>query len=333
MPINKINSPYVLVVGGAGFIGSHMVLALNEAGFKPIVLDNLSKGHRDAVLNAPLIVGEMGDKALLADLFSTYPIAVVMHFASFIEVGESVILPGRYYQNNVAATLNLLEVMLEKNVKQFIFSSSAAVYGEPLYTPMDEAHRLQPINPYGRSKWMVEEILKDYAKSDGLRYAILRYFNAAGAHPSHKLRERHEPESHLIPLVLQVAAGLRDHIVIHGDDYETPDGTCVRDYIHVADLCTAHLLTLNYLADNPSLLCNLGIGHGYSVREVIEKAREITGHKIPAKIGKRRPGDPAVLVADATFAKTKLNWTPIFPELKSIIAHAWETFSAETQKT
>lgn len=321
------NSSHILVVGGAGFIGSHMLLALKQAGFQAIVLDNLSKGHEEAVLDVPLVVGEMGNKTLLKEIFATYPISAVMHFASFIEVGESVLQPQKYYQNNVAATLNLLDAMLENHIHKFIFSSTAAVYGEPLYTPIDEAHPIAAINPYGRSKWMVEEILKDYAKSHALRYASLRYFNAAGADPDGRLRERHAPETHLIPIVLEVARGLRSHVTINGNQYPTPDGTCLRDYIHVTDLCTAHLQALRYLDKSPQLICNLGTGFGFSVQEVIHATREITGHAIPCEIGKARPGDPAVLVANARFAQKTLNWLPQYADLKTIITHAWHSFN------
>jgi UDP-glucose 4-epimerase len=314
----------ILIVGGAGFIGSHMVLALQEAGYQPIVLDNLSKGHRDAVLGAELIVGEMGDRALLDNLFSTHKITAVMHFASFIEVGESVLKPMLYYQNNVAATLNLLDIMLEHRVKTFIFSSTAAVYGEPEYVPIDEVHPLKPINPYGRSKCMIEAVLADLAKSDDLRYASLRYFNAAGADPRGRLRERHDPESHLIPIVLQVAAGLREAVTVYGRDYPTEDGTCIRDYVHVHDLCYAHLLALEVLQKNKtSFIYNLGIGHGYSVQQIIEAARRVTGHAIPTKDGARRPGDPAVLLANIAQAKSALGWKPVYTDLDIIVSHAW----------
>ena len=324
MPIKSKN---ILVVGGAGYIGSHMVLALQEAGYQPIVLDNLSKGHKEAVLGAELIVGDMNDKNLLANLFDKHAISAVMHFASLIEVGESVKFPGKYYQNNVAATLNLLEVMREKKIKKIIFSSTAAVYGEPQYTPIDEKHPLDAINPYGSSKWMVERMLQDYAKSDGLQFAILRYFNAAGADPKGRVGECHEPESHLIPLILQVAAGKRDAITVYGEDYPTPDGTCIRDYIHVADLCEAHLLALKALdAETPNIICNLGNGQGYSIRQVIESARRVTGHPIPVVMGGRRAGDPAVLVANANKAINELKWKPQYAELDVIVQHAWSFY-------
>lgn len=320
------NAKAILVVGGAGFIGSHMVLALQAAGYEPVVLDNLSKGHRDAV-GGHFVHGGMGDTQLLTETFKKYAIVAVMHFGSFIEVGESVREPAKYYQNNVVATLNLLDAMLANGIRHFIFSSSAAVYGEPRYTPIDEQHPLAPINPYGRTKWMVEEILKDYGASNGLQYAILRYFNAAGADPEGRLRERHEPESHLIPLVLQAAQGRRDNIVIYGNDYPTPDGTCVRDYVHVSDLCTAHLLALQHCLNNKSGIYNLGTGHGHSVQAVVEAAQHITGQSIPTIYSKRRPGDPAILVANAQLAMQVLDWQPKY-DLEAMIAHAWSALSS-----
>lgn len=315
----------ILVVGGAGYIGSHMVLALTEAGYEPVVLDNLSKGHRDAVKDAPLVVGDMGDKALLADLFTRYSFSAVMHFGAFIEVGESVQFPQKYYQNNVAETLNLLDVMLQHQVQHFIFSSTAAVYGEPVYTPIDEAHPIAPINPYGRSKAIVESILKDYGQSAGLKYAILRYFNAAGADPHARVGERHDPESHLIPIVLQVASGARAAINVYGNDYASMDGTCVRDYIHVTDLCSAHLLALEHLlVDKDNLICNLGTGQGYTVQQVIDTARQVTNHSIPIVHANRRAGDPMTLVADPSLAMNQLKWQPKYSDLKTIIEHAWQ---------
>jgi UDP-glucose 4-epimerase len=323
-----INSKYILVVGGAGYIGSHMVLNLQRAGYVPVVLDNLSKGHRDAVIGAELIVGDIADTEILKQLFTKYQFSAVMHFASFIEVAESVKFPAKYYQNNVSATINLLDVMIQNNVKNIIFSSSAAVYGEPQYRTITEAHPLVPLNPYGRTKWMVEEIIKDFAKSNELNFAILRYFNAAGADPEKRLRERHEPESHLIPLILQVAAGQRQNVTIYGDHYPTADGTCVRDYIHVVDLCNAHLLALIALSKGKkNILCNLGTGQGYSVLQVVQVARRVTGKNIATVIGPPRTGDSAVLVADASLAKQELNWLPKYSDLETIIQHAWQCLS------
>lgn len=322
------NSKYILVVGGAGFIGSHMVLNLQRAGYVPVVFDNLSKGHRDAVIGAELIVGDIADREMLKQVFTKYQFSAVMHFASFIEVAESVKFPAKYYQNNVSATINLIDVMIQSGVKNIIFSSSAAVYGEPQYRTITEAHPLAPLNPYGRSKWMVEEIIKDFAKSNGLNYAILRYFNAAGADPEKRLRERHEPESHLIPLVLQVAAGLRQNVTIYGDHYPTADGTCIRDYIHVVDLCNAHLLALMALSKGKkNVLCNLGTGRGYSVLQVIQAARRVTGKNIATVNGPPRTGDSAILVADASLAKQELNWLPKYSDLETIIQHAWQCLS------
>lgn len=318
----------ILIVGGAGYIGSHMVKTLGRSHFTPIVLDNLSTGHRDAVQDAELVVGDMADTALLDYIFKTYTISAVMHFASFIQVGESVKDPAKYYTNNVAGTLNLLNAMLRWKVNKCIFSSTAAVYGEPLYTPIDEQHPLAPINPYGHGKRMVEQMLEDYGAAYGLQYAILRYFNAAGADPEGKLSERHDPETHLIPLVLQAARDLKKSITVFGRDYPTVDGTCVRDYIHVNDLCSAHLLALQALEKGKqSCTYNLGTGHGYSVQQVIDIAREVTGLPIKITEGTRRPGDPAILIADATRAMHELNWHPQYPDLQSIIQHTWRSLS------
>jgi UDP-glucose 4-epimerase len=315
----------VLVVGGAGYIGSHMVLALQRAGYFPVVLDNLSKGHRHAVHHAEFILADMTETAVLKQLFAKYDFHAVMHFASFIEVGESVKFPARYYQNNVAATIHLLDVMIQCGVKNFIFSSSAAVYGESTASRIDESHALAPVNPYGRSKLMVEEILRDLGKSGDVNYAILRYFNAAGADPEGRLAECHEPESHLIPLVLQAAAGLSPHITLFGAHYPTEDGTCVRDYVHVTDICHAHLLALRALKEGAqkNLICNLGTGKGHSVMQVINAARAMTGKEIPIKMGAERRGDPAILVADASLARRELNWLPQYTDIESMILHAW----------
>ncbi|OGT52684.1 MAG: UDP-glucose 4-epimerase GalE [Gammaproteobacteria bacterium RIFCSPHIGHO2_12_FULL_42_13] len=319
---------FILVVGGAGYIGSHMLLTLQSAGFHPVALDNLAKGHRDAVFDVPLIIGDMTDTLLLDELFSTYRFSAVMHFASFIEVGESVKNPLKYYANNMAASLNLLKAMLRHEVKNFIFSSTAAVYGEPHYTPIDEVHPIQPINPYGKSKWMLEQVLRDLSLSHGLRFAALRYFNAAGADPKGRLAERHYPETHLIPLILQVAREERPVITIYGDDYPTFDGTCIRDYIHVTDLCDAHLLALHALLQGDGgMTYNLGVGHGYSVKQVIDAVRKVTQQIIPIEIGPRRAGDPASLVANAERAMRELHWQPRFSGLEMIVRHAWEACS------
>ncbi len=314
----------ILIVGGAGYIGSHMLLHLKTAGYQPIVLDNLSTGHREAVLDAELIVGDMNDAALLSNLFSRYSFSAVMHFAACIEVGESVRDPLKYYKNNVAATITLLEAMQKHQIETLIFSSTAAVYGLPNAASINEAHPLNPINPYGRSKLMIEQIIQDLAQQGKLHYAILRYFNAAGADAEARIGECHQPESHLIPLLLQVARGERKNITVFGVDYPTIDGTCVRDYIHVDDLCAAHLSALNILlAEKRNLICNLGLGHGYTVLEVINKVRQITGHSIPIIEGQARAGDPPILVADAQLAYRELKWQAQ-ADLAQIITHAWQ---------
>ena len=324
MKDGDVGKPHVLVVGGAGYIGSHMVKRLRRAGYAPVVLDNLSQGRRVAVGAAPLVVGELGDSAVLDVIFQAWPIAAVMHFASFIQVGESVAQPGIYYQNNVGNTLALLQAMVRHRVRHFIFSSTAAIFGDPEYVPIDELHPKSPINPYGRSKLMVEQILGDFEAAYGLRSCCLRYFNAAGADPDGELGECHEPETHLIPLVLQAAAGRRSSITVFGRDYDTPDGTCIRDYIHVQDLCDAHLLALEaLLAGEGGMRFNLGNGAGYSINEVIEAARRVTGREIAVTDGPRRAGDPARLVANPALARATLGWTPRFADLDTIIAHAW----------
>jgi UDP-glucose 4-epimerase len=313
----------VLVVGGAGYIGSHMVELLLRQGAAVRIFDNFSTGHRDAIAGGTLIEGDLLDPAAVASAFAGARVDAVIHFGAFTQVAESVRDPGKYYWNNVAGTLSLLQAVVHHGVRKFVFSSSAAVFGEPLYAPIDEAHPKRPINPYGRSKLYIEEMLQDFDRAYGLRSVSLRYFNAAGADPAGRLGERHEPETHLVPLVLQAASGRREAITIFGDDYDTPDGTCVRDYIHVADLCTAHLAAMDYLEDGATTAFNLGNGAGFSIRAVIEAAQRVTGRPIPARIGARRPGDPAVLVADARQARERLGWQPRFPALESIIEHAW----------
>jgi UDP-glucose 4-epimerase len=314
----------ILVVGGAGYIGSHMVKRLGQLGCAVTTLDNLSSGHRDAVLYGEFVHGDLADRALLNRLLQPGRFDVVMHFASFIQVGESLREPALYYENNVVNTLNLLEATRSAGISRFIFSSTAATFGDPQYTPIDESHPQTPINPYGRSKLMVEQILQDYDRAYGLKSVCLRYFNAAGADPEGDLGERHEPETHLIPLVLQVAAGRRPHLSVFGRDYDTPDGTCIRDYVHVNDLCEAHWLSIQLLLqDAHSESFNLGNGRGFSVEEVIEAARTVTGRNISIVNESRRPGDPARLVADATKAKVQLNWQPRFSELETLVEHAW----------
>ena len=314
----------VLVVGGAGYIGSHMVLALHQAGHEVVTLDNLSTGHRDAVLAGEWVLGDLADPLALEALFSGRRFEAVLHFASSIQVGESVRQPLLYYQNNVANTLNLLQAMVRHGVRRLIFSSTAALFGNPVRSRIDETHPRQPINPYGRSKWMVEQVLADADQAHGLRSICLRYFNAAGADPLARVGERHEPETHLIPLVLQAASGRRSDISVHGTDYDTPDGTCVRDYIHVADLAEAHLLALETLARKDSSdAFNLGNGNGYSVKQVIDSVRRVTGRDVTVRHGPRREGDPAVLVADSARAQALLGWHPRHADLDTIVDHAW----------
>jgi len=316
--------PTVLVVGGAGYIGSHMLAALLDAGYGVVTLDDLSRGHRELVPGGAFVQGNCGDAATLDRLFAEHRIDAAMHFAAWALVGESVARPLDYYRNNVAATAVLLDRMLAHGVKTFIFSSTCAVYGEPDRVPIDENHPTRPTNPYGTTKLTAEHMLGDAARAHGLAFSALRYFNAAGAHPERPLGERHDPETHLIPLVLQVAAGKRERISILGTDYPTRDGTCVRDYVHVCDLAQAHLLALErLLAGKPGGIYNLGSSHGHTVREVIELARRITGRPIPSTDAPRRPGDPAVLVASPEKARRELGWQPRFEALETIVATAW----------
>lgn len=314
----------ILVVGGAGYIGSHMVKMLLHRGYQVVTLDNLSTGYRDAVVGGEFVLGDIGDRVFLKQLLSAEHFTAVMHFASFIQVGESVRQPAKYYENNFSNTLNLLNAMVAADVKRFIFSSTAAIFGAPQTPSIDETHPKAPINPYGLSKWMVEQALADYDRAYGLKAICLRYFNAAGADPEGQLGERHEPETHLIPLVLQAASGFRPHISVFGRDYATEDGTCVRDYIHIHDLCEAHLLALESLVrENRSVAYNLGNGNGFSVQQVIDTAQKVTGKAIRIVDGPRRDGDPPRLVANAALALRELNWRPRFADLETIIEHAW----------
>ncbi|MCP4490179.1 MAG: UDP-glucose 4-epimerase GalE [Gammaproteobacteria bacterium] len=315
----------ILVVGGAGYIGSHMVKMLSQHGHQVTTLDNLSTGYKDSIHYGEFVEGDIADSKLLDRLFSKKRFDGVMHFASFIEVGESVKEPAKYYQNNFVNTLNLLNAMVQHNVNNFIFSSTAAIFGEPDYIPINEEHPKNPINPYGQSKLMVEHALKDYDNAYGLKSVCLRYFNAAGADPDGELGERHNPETHLIPLILQAASGRREAISVFGEDYDTPDGSCLRDYIHIVDLCTAHLLAfINLISGSGSKQYNLGNGDGFSVLKVIELTKMITGIDFNVIHADRREGDPAILVADSTLAKSELAWTPQFNELSTIIEHAWQ---------
>ncbi len=319
--------PTILVTGGAGYIGSHTVQALKGAGYGVVVLDNLVYGHRElveSVLQVKLVVGDISDRPLLDQLFATHSIAAVMHFAAYAYVGESVTAPAKYYRNNVVGTLTLLEAMVAASVKNFVFSSTCATYGTPEKVPIPEEHPQNPINPYGSSKLMVEKILADFEGAYGLKSVIFRYFNAAGADPSGELGEDHNPETHLIPLVLLAALGKRESVSIFGTDYPTPDGTCIRDYIHVVDLADAHLLGLEQLLrGGDSEIFNLGNGSGFSVRQVIEAARQVSGKTIKVIEGDRRPGDPPILVGSSEKARKILGWQPRYPDIKDILIHAW----------
>ncbi len=315
----------ILIIGGAGYIGSHVVKQLNEAGFATVVYDSLKKGYQKAVLSGDFIQGDILDSHKLSQVFMEYQVEAVMHFAADSLVGESMESPLTYFENNVSGTVNLLKIMLNFGVKKFVFSSTAAVYGEPRQIPIIENDPTIPTNPYGESKLMIEQILSRCDESYGLKYISLRYFNAAGADPDGILGEYHQPETHLIPLILQVALAQRESIKIFGTDYPTPDGTCIRDYIHVVDLAQAHVLALEALKGGcSSMMYNLGNGNGYSVKEVIEMARKVTGHKIPAIETERRPGDPAVLIASSAKAIHELNWKPKLADLETIISTAWQ---------
>lgn len=315
----------VLVTGGAGYIGSHAVAALLEKGEEVVVVDNLYQGHREALLGGKLYVGDLRDEAFLDQVFAENDIDGVIHFAANSLVGESMQNPGKYYHNNVYGTLCLLEAMNKANVKRIVFSSTAATYGEPEKVPIGEYDRTLPTNAYGETKLAMEKMIRWFDHAHGIKFVSLRYFNAAGAHESGKIGEDHSPESHLIPLVLQVALGQREFISVFGDDYPTEDGTCIRDYIHVSDLSDAHVLALDRLRNGgDSAIYNLGNGTGFSVKQVIDLAREVTGHPIPAKIEARRAGDPAVLVASSERARTELGWNPRRDKLKDIISSAWE---------
>lgn len=317
----------VLVTGGAGYIGSHACKALALAGHEPVVYDSLEYGFREFVRWGPLEEGNTLDGERLAAVIRQHRPAAVMHFAAYIAAGESVGNPGKYYWNNTAGTLSLLRAMQAEGVDRLVFSSTAAVYGNPAYTPIDEGHPLAPINPYAHSKLMVEQLLRDYDAAHGFRFVALRYFNAAGADPDGELGECHEPETHLIPLALRATLGGGKPLTIYGDDYDTPDGTAVRDYIHVSDLAGAHVAALTRLLDGqPSATANLGVGKGYSVRDVLTAIERVAGRPVPATMGPRRPGDPTELVANAGRARELLGWTPQFDDLNAIIetAAAWE---------
>lgn len=318
----------ILVTGGAGYIGSHSVLALQKAGYNVIILDNLVHGHQDlveTVLKTKLIVGDTRDSHLLQQIFAEYKIDAVIHFAAYAYVGESITHPLKYYQNNVSGTLTLLEAMLKADINKFVFSSTCATYGVPKTIPITEEQPQNPINPYGVSKLIVEQILQDFDRAYDFRSVSLRYFNAAGADPDGMLGEDRDPETHLIPLVLQTALGHRESISIFGTDYDTPDGSCIRDYIHVADLAQAHILALKYLLEcGKTNVFNLGTTDGFSVKQVIETARKITGKAIKAVKCDRRLGDPPVLVGSSEKASRLLGWQPQYSNLEEIISHAWQ---------
>lgn len=319
------NQKRILVTGGAGYIGSHVCKDLAAEGYTPITYDNLVYGHPWAVKWGPLEKGDILDRPRLDEVIIKYRPEAVMHFAAYAYVGESVENPGKYYRNNVAGALTLLEAMRDNQIDKFIFSSTCATYGVPQEIPITEDHPQLPINPYGHSKLMVEQILKDFHTAHGIRSVSLRYFNAAGADSESEIGEKHDPETHLIPLILDAATGKRPHITIFGDDYDTPDGTCIRDYIHVSDIAAAHILALEKLEGQAGACAyNLGNGKGFSVKEVIDTARKVTKCEIPTQTGHRRAGDPPRLVGDATQIRNELGWEPVFSDLTSIIATAWK---------
>lgn len=323
----------ILVLGGAGFIGSHTLLALEAGGYTPVTYDNFSNGHRDSVLVGDVIEGDVRDAGRLAKAMLDHDIDAVVHFAALIEAGESVKNPQAFYDTNTAGSLAVLQAMQTAGVKRIVFSSTAAVYGQPTdNAPLIESLPKLPINPYGHSKWMVECMLRDTAHANDLQAIALRYFNAAGADPKARIGERHDPETHLIPLVLQAASGARDSIKIFGTDYGTPDGTCIRDYIHVHDLAIAHVKALDHLFEREDGAgfydaFNLGTGRGFSVREVVEAVNRVTGIDFSVVEEARRPGDPAYLVADAARANAALDWQPLYPNLEDMIDHAWRFFT------
>ena len=315
----------ILVTGGAGYIGSHACKALSQAGYVPVTFDNLVFGHREAVRWGPFVHGHLSDRQILDSVFRQYQPVAVMHFAAYAYVGESVENPGKYYRNNVAGSLTLLEAMRDHAVDKCIFSSTCATYGIPDAVPIPEDHAQNPINPYGNSKLMIEMMLQDFSIAHNLRSVSLRYFNAAGADPDGETGEAHDPETHLIPLVLDAASGRRQCVTINGTDYETPDGTCIRDYIHVTDLANAHVLALNALEKGCATTnYNLGVGKGHSVKNIIDMASQVTGKPIPVVMGSRRTGDPACLIGDASRIKRELDWQPRHSDLATIISTAWQ---------
>lgn len=318
----------ILISGGAGYIGSHTNKLLNQKGYQTVVFDNLSTGHKESVKWGEFFLGDLREKEQIIRCFRKYPIEAVMHFSALAYVGESMIHPAKYYQNNVSNTINLLEIMKEFDVGNFIFSSSCAVYGMPKRLPITEEHPRSPISPYGRTKFMVEEILKDFDRAYGIKHISLRYFNAAGADPDGEIGENHVPETHLIPLVLLAALNINKGFKILGTDYPTKDGTCIRDFIHVSDLADAHLKAYEYLEHtNKSESFNLGNECGYSVKDVLDVAKRISGRKIKITEMDRRAGDPPILISDCKKAKECLNWNPQHPDLRTIIETAWKWHS------
>ncbi len=314
----------ILVTGGAGYIGSHINKLLAHEGYETVVFDNLIYGHREAVKWGTLIEGDLKNIDQIEAVFERYPIEAVFHFAAYAYVGESVAEPEKYYYNNIGCTLNLLKVMRKYGCDKIIFSSSCATYGEPAQMPITEDMPQNPINPYGFTKYAVERIFRDYERAYGLKYVVLRYFNAAGADPEGEIGEAHDPETHIIPLILDAASGKRPNVKVFGMDYPTRDGSCIRDYIHVSDLATAHLLALRHLeAGKPSQFLNLGNTKGTSVLELIEAAKRVTGRDIPVILSDRRPGDPAVLVGSSEKAKRVLGWVPVYGDIDTIVRHAW----------
>lgn len=318
----------IMVTGGAGYIGSHTVKFLQEMGRDVVVYDNLSTGHAEAVSGCPLIIGDIFDKELLVNSMKKYKVEAIIHFAAFSLVGESMSSPGKYYYNNIGGTLSLLEAMRQAGVNKIVFSSTAATFGEPEYTPIDEEHPKNPTNVYGRTKLYMEGMLKDFDNAYGIKSIALRYFNACGAHKSGIIGEDHKPETHLIPIIMQSILGLRGPVTVFGDDYKTPDGTCIRDYIHVTDLAQAHVLAVDQLIKGgQSDVFNLGNGNGFSVLEIISATKEVTGMDINYSIGQRRAGDPAILIAGSQKAKDVMNWKPCFDDIHIILEDAWRWHS------
>ena len=324
----------VLITGGAGYIGSHTAKALHQAGYQPVVLDNLVYGHAHAVKWGPLVIGDINDGSLLDTVFAEYSPCAVVHFAAYAYVGESVTTPAKYYRNNVAGTLCLIDAMRRAGVEKLVFSSTCATYGEPECLPIGEDQPQDPINPYGRSKLMIEQILADYGHAYGLKYAALRYFNAAGADADGEIGEEHDPEPHLLPRVLMALAGEISHLEIFGNDWDTPDGTCVRDYIHVTDLADGHVRALEYLLEgNDSCKVNLGTGRGTSVAQILKAASKLTGQPVPVRYAPRRPGDPPQLYADPALARKLFGFRTTHSSIENILKTAWKFYRQQKSKS